>query len=139
MINVPYTSIQSKIKINGVLSDPLTLMRGVRQRFPLSMLLSIIAPDKLANFIDDNKKIKGIQIENYEIKIVNFSDNTTIFYGDIIQVDRIQVILKLYGVASSLMINFSKGKPNVLEHIKIILIYQDKWNGHNFPLQIFGS
>ena len=79
MINVPYTSIQSKIKINGVLSDPLTLMRGVRQRFPLSMLLSIIAPDKLANFIDDNKKIKGIQIENYEIKIVNFSDNTTIF------------------------------------------------------------
>ena len=70
---------QSKIKINGLLSDPFTLMRGVTQGYPLSMLLYIIAADILANFIDANKRIKGIKIGDHEIKIVNFADNTTIF------------------------------------------------------------
>ena len=38
--------------------------------------------------------IKGIQIGDHDIKIVNFADNTTIFY----EISRalIQVILKLY-------------------------------------------
>ena len=30
MIKVAYTDIESKIKINGLLSDPFTLMQGVR-------------------------------------------------------------------------------------------------------------
>ena len=79
MINVSYTNIQSKIKINDLLSDSFTLMRGVSQGCPLSMLLSIIAADILANFIDANKRIKRIQIGDHEIKIVNSADNTIIF------------------------------------------------------------
>ena len=43
------------------------------------MLLSIIATDILANFIDANKRIKEIQIGGHEIKILNFADNTAIF------------------------------------------------------------
>ena len=49
IIKVCYNNIQSKIKINGHLSDPFTLMRGVRQVYPLSMLLYIIAAEVLAN------------------------------------------------------------------------------------------
>ena len=60
MINIPYTNIQSKIKINGLLTEPFTPMWEVRQGYPLSMPLSIIAADILANFIDANKTIKGI-------------------------------------------------------------------------------
>ena len=41
MIKVAYTDIQSKIKINGLLSDPFTLMQWVRQGCPLSMVLYI--------------------------------------------------------------------------------------------------
>ena len=41
MIKVEYTNIQFKIKIDGVLSDPFTLMQGVRQGYPLSMVLYI--------------------------------------------------------------------------------------------------
>ena len=48
-IKVCYNNIQSKIKINGLLSDPFTHMRGVRQVYPLSMLLYIIAAEVLAN------------------------------------------------------------------------------------------
>ena len=56
----------------------------VRQGCLLSMLLYNIAADVLANLINTDKRIKGIQIGDYDIKIVNFSDNTTIFLRDII-------------------------------------------------------
>ena len=42
------------------------------------------------------KRIKGIQIGDYEIKIVNFAGNTTIFLRDITCFNRIHVILRLY-------------------------------------------
>lgn len=79
MIKVRRNNIQSKIKINVLLSEPFTLKRGVRQGCPLSMLLYIIAAEVLANFIIVDKRIKSIQIRNEEIKIVNFADDTTIF------------------------------------------------------------
>lgn len=79
MIKVRCNNIQSKIKINVLLSEPFTLKRGVRQGCPLSMLLYIIAAEVLANFIIVDKRIKSIQIRNEEIKIVNVADDTTIF------------------------------------------------------------
>ena len=47
------------------------------------MLLYITAADVPANFIDADKRIQGIQIEDHEIKRINFADNTTIFLRDI--------------------------------------------------------
>ena len=79
MIKVTYTNIQSKIKINGPLSDPFTLMQGVRQEFPLSLVLYIMAAEVLANFIDANKRIKRVQIGDHEIKLVTFTDDITIY------------------------------------------------------------
>ena len=40
--------------------------------------------------------IKGIQLGDHEIKIVNFADDITIFLKDITSLNRTQVILKLY-------------------------------------------
>ena len=67
----------------------------VRQGCLLSMLLYNIAAEVLANLINADKRIKGIQID-HDIKIVNFADNTTIFLRDITCLNRVQVILKLY-------------------------------------------
>ena len=50
----------------------------VRQGFLLSMLLYIVATEVLANFINTDKMIKGIQLGDHDIKIVNFADDTTI-------------------------------------------------------------
>ena len=68
----------------------------VRQGCLLSMLLYNIATEVLPNLINADKRIKGIQIGDHEIKIVNFADNTTIFLRDITCLNRIQVILKPY-------------------------------------------
>ena len=71
-------------------------MQGVRQGCPLSSVSYIRAGQVLANFIDADKRIKGVQIGDHEIKLVNFADDITIFSGDITCLNRIQVILKLY-------------------------------------------
>ena len=71
----------------------------VRQGCLLSMLLYNIAAEVLANLINADKRIKGIQIGDYGIKVVNFADNTTIFLRDITCLNRIQVILKPYEIA----------------------------------------
>ena len=43
------------------------------------MLLCIIVTEVLAIFTDGDTRIKGIQIGDQEIKVVNFADDTTIF------------------------------------------------------------
>ena len=90
-----FTNIESKIKTNGLLSDALT-PTCVCQWCQLSKLLYSILAEVLANLINTNKRIKGIQIGGHEIKKVNFTDNTTIFLRDITCLSRIQVILGLY-------------------------------------------
>ena len=42
-------------------------------------MLYNIAAEILVNLINADKRIKGIQIGDHEIKIVNFTGNTTIF------------------------------------------------------------
>ena len=71
-------NIESNVKIHGLLSDPFTPM-CVRQWCQLFKLLYNIVAEVLANLINADKKIKRIKIGDHEIKIVNFTDNTTIF------------------------------------------------------------
>ena len=60
------------------------------------MLLYSIVAEVLVNLVTD-KRIKGIQIGDHDIKIGNFADNATIFLRDITcLLNRIEVILKPY-------------------------------------------
>ena len=132
MIQVASINIQSKIKINGLLSDSFTLIQGFHQGCPLSMLLWIIVAEVLAIFIDADTRIKGIQIGDHEIKIVNFAYDTTIFLRDFSCLTKIELILELSQKSSSSKINFQKARPYGVWHIKIELINQNKWPDHNF-------
>ena len=58
MIQVASTNIQSKMKINGLLSESFTLFQGFHQGCPLSMLLCIVVAEVLAIFI----KVKGLKL-----------------------------------------------------------------------------
>ena len=110
MIKVCYSNIQSKIKVNALLSDPFTLKRGIHQGYHLSMLPYIIAAEVLANFIIVDKRIKGIQIGNQEIKTVDFADDTTVSLRGISLLNRIQSIFKLRENVSSSKINVNKSQ-----------------------------
>ena len=59
--------------------------------------------------IDVNTWIRGVQIGDHEMKILNFPDDTTIFLlRDINCHTRIQSIKKSHEIASSSKTNFSK-------------------------------
>ena len=86
-----------------------------------------------ANLINADKRINGTQIGDCEIKIVNFTDNTTIFLRDITCLNRIQVILRLYGKDKLVQqIFFQKPGLYGMLHIKTEFINQNNWNSHNF-------
>ena len=131
MIQVASINIQSKIKINGFLSDSFTLIQGFHQGCPLSMLLWIIVAEVLAIFIDADTRIKGIQIGDHEIKIVNFAYDTTIFFWDFSCLTKMELILELSQKSCSSKLNFQKARPYEVWHIKIELINQNKWRDHN--------
>ena len=73
-------------------------------------MLHIIAAEVITNFIDIDKTMKGVQIGDHEIKLVNFADDIIIFLRDIAYLNRIQVIWKLCEEDSSSKINFSKSQ-----------------------------
>ena len=75
MVEDVYTNIQSKIKINGLLSDPFTLTQEVCQGCLFSVLLYIVGAEVLVSFINANKSVKRIQIGDYEILNENVTSN----------------------------------------------------------------
>ena len=68
----------------------------VRQGRLICMLLYIIAIVLFTSFIQGDEMVKGIQIGDHEIKLVNFANDTTIFLWEITCLNTIQAILKLY-------------------------------------------
>ena len=135
MIKVCYNNIQSKMKINGLLSDPFTLMRVVCQRCPISMLLYIIVAEVLANFIIADTRVKEIEIGNQEIKIVNFAGDTTIVLRDIDSLIRIQLWNYMKKHLTQRWTFLKVNKPKKMEwsnfSIKIICINLDNFTSSN--------
>jgi len=76
-VKVLYNKTESCILNNGWSSNFFQLERGVRQGCPLSPYLFILAAEVLTNAIRNDNNIKGISVNNKEIKISQYADDTT--------------------------------------------------------------
>ena len=76
------TNVSSCVLNNGFTTDIFPVQCGVRQGDPLSPLLFILALEVLACQIRDNDKIRGIVVNNEEIKLTLFADDMTCFLRD---------------------------------------------------------
>ena len=72
-----YCSIESCVLNNGCASSYFTAERGIREGCPLSPYIFILCAEVLANKIRENKDIKGITVRGNEIKIRQYTDDTT--------------------------------------------------------------
>ena len=82
--------------------------RGVRQGDPLSAHLSITALKLLLNSIRHDNNIKGIMVENREVKLRAFAGDFTTFLQDIQSFERLFITLDRFGICAGLKLNTQK-------------------------------
>ena len=77
-IKALYCKTESCVLNNGWSSNFFQIQRGVRQGCPLSPYLFILSAEVLAKAIRNNVNIKGICVNNNEIRISQYADDTTL-------------------------------------------------------------
>ncbi len=88
-----YNDIQSTILNNGTICTYFKVQREVRQGCQLSAYLFIIALETLACKVRNDNTIKGIKIDNKEIKISLWADDITMSLADLIYVKNSLTVL----------------------------------------------
>ena len=107
-IKIIYTNISSCIINNGKTSQYFSVSRGVRQGDPLSSYLFIIVVEFLANKIRRNHDIKGIKVQNVEIKLTMYADDTTAFVIEEASANNLFKELNEFQLVSGLKVNVEK-------------------------------
>ena len=77
-VKVLYCETESCVLNNGWSTNFFQTLRGVRQGCPLSPYLFILSAEVLAKAVRNNVNIKGISVDNNEIKISQYADDTTL-------------------------------------------------------------
>ena len=91
------------------MSDFFNLKRGCRQGGPISPYIFILCADILRKIIRNNKDIKGIQINNKELKLSQYANDTHLLLdGAENSLKGALRTLKQYYIMSGLKINVDK-------------------------------
>ena len=109
-----YHDISATVLNNGHTSKWFRLERGVRQGCPLSPYLFILLAETLSCKIRENEAIKGISLNDCEIKITQMADDTTCFVKDKISLKNLINVFKNFEICSGLKINLDKTKAKAL-------------------------
>ena len=99
-IKILMKNITSQVKINGFLTEPVSMTRGIKQGDPLSALLHVIIAEILGNQIRSNGRIKGVRVGNSEKKIMQYADDNELFVTDDESINQIFFELKCYETAN---------------------------------------
>ena len=126
-IKILYNKIFSVVTNNGYTSENICLERGIRQGDPISALLFLPVVEVLAIFIRENVNIKGIFIEQCEIKLCQLADDTTIFLQDNISLRVTLSIFEEFYRYAGLKLNLVKTEAIVVYNDGTL--YEDKTVG----------
>ena len=136
-ISVFYTNISSCVTNNGFSSPMFKVERGFRQGDPLSPYLFIIALELLLIKIRNDPCIKGIKIDNAEVKLAAFADDLTTFLRDKGSLEHLFSTLKAFEGCSGLKLNKDKTEAywlgsshNCNENLNMVTV--------NKPMKILG-
>ena len=110
-IQILYKAPSVTIKINGWMSDQVTLSRGVRQGCPVSALLFIISTEMLAIKIRTSDII-GIKMKpchsDKEFKISQYADDSLLFLANEKEIPKAINIINEYSKVSGQRLNIPK-------------------------------
>jgi hypothetical protein len=88
MLKALYQNATTRVAINGVLSEPFKIQRGIRQKDPLSCPIFDLAIEPLACMIREDQNIKGLSIPGIDepIKANFFADDTRAVHRTVLRV-----------------------------------------------------
>jgi ribonuclease HI/exonuclease III len=119
-----YSKAETRVMINGHLSAPFQVRRGVRQGDPMSCLLFNFAIEPLATSLRKSA-LKGIEIPNCvdNLLVKLFADDTTAFLSEDDDFYTLKEVLDKWCIASKAKFNIAKteilpiGKPDFREQV----------------------
>ena len=103
-----YNDIESCVNNNGTSTPYFKIKRGVRQGDPIAAFLFTLAIELLAIEIRENETIKGIQINNSNIKLSIYADDMTGLVVGIASIKNLMNIINEFKSYSGLGVNEDK-------------------------------
>ena len=79
LVKVAFHGCMSYANVNGYLSSPIYISRGLHQGSPLSHILFLLVAQVFTNRLENRPDIKGIDIDGVNILLSLFADDTDIF------------------------------------------------------------
>jgi len=109
-VQILYKSPKNSLLINGHISAPFQLKRGVRQGDPLSPILFAFTIEALACAIRESNKFEGMELPNSKnkIKISLYADDLALFASSTSDILEFRQIYSTYSAASDAKINEKK-------------------------------
>ena len=109
-IKALYQNARTQVAINGMLSDPYKITRGIRQGDPLSCPIFDLGIEPLACMIRTNPNLKGIKIPGLTepIKTNLFADDTNLYLSKEDRFDHAQETLNKWCKVSGAKFNIDK-------------------------------
>ena len=106
-----YSSRKSYVMNNGFLSNSINMDKGIFQGCPISPYLFLFVMEVLAIAIRENPDIKGIKVNDTELKVSMLADDTTCFVdGSKESFENLFATLDIFGKFSGCKINMSKSE-----------------------------
>ncbi|CAH1233576.1 Hypp797 [Branchiostoma lanceolatum] len=119
-IGTLYKEVSSRVLVNGDLSSPIHIERGVRQGCPLSPLLYVLCIEPLAAAIRADPHIRGVKVPGGpEVKLVQYADDNTCVLSDQPSIDRTFLTLR----------RFEAGTGSKLNLGKTVAVWLGRWRG----------
>jgi hypothetical protein len=125
-----YKEPMAVIKNNGWLSPRIKISRGIKQGCPLSALLFILATEVLSLKIKQCNDYKGLGINQKDIKIIQYADDTIVFPRSDNDITILIDMLNIFTGVAGLRLNIEKTEGIRLGDLKNYnsAHYQIKWN-----------
>ena len=108
-IRTLYMDVSSCVIVNGFLSDPFRVTRGVRQGCPLSALLYVLFSESLSQTLAVDSTFSGFHLPcNLRVKCVQYADDVTCVVSDFASFRALAKVLSAFERATGAELNPKK-------------------------------